>query len=73
MHNIYQQFKKLLPDPPLQAGTVIETGSGVVTVRLPGGGLLKARGSADIGQNVFVRDGVVEAIDPNLTLEIIEV
>ena len=73
MHNLYQQFKKLLPDPPLQAGTVIETGSGVVTVRLPGGGLLKALGSADIGQNVFVRDGVVEAVAPNLTLEIIEV
>ena len=73
MHNNYQQFRQLLPDPPLQAGTVTEVGSGVVTVQLPGGGLLKARGSADVGQNVFVRDGVVEAIAPNLTLEIIEV
>ena len=73
MHNLYQQFKKLLPDPPLQAGTVIETATGVVTVQLPGGGIVKARGTADIGQNVFVRDGVVEAIAPNLTLEIIEV
>ena len=35
MHNLYQQFKKLLPDPPLQVGTVIEVGSGVVTVQLP--------------------------------------
>ena len=73
MHNLYQQFKKLLPDPPLQAGTVIETAIGVVTVQLPGGGIVKARGSAEIGQNVFVRDGMVEAIAPNLTLEIIEV
>ena len=73
MHNIYQQFKKLLPDPPLQVGTVIEVSSGVVTVQLPGGGIVKARGSADIGQNLFLRDGVVEAIAPNLTLEIIEV
>ena len=73
MHNIYQQFRKLLPDPPLQAGTVIEISSGVVTVQLPGGGIVKSRGNADIGQNVFVRDGVVEAFAPNLTLELIEV
>ena len=73
MHNLYQQFRKLLPDPPLQVGTVTEAGSGVVTVQLPGGGIVKARGSAEVGQNVFVRDGVVEAVAPNLTLEIIEV
>ena len=73
MHNVYQQFRKLLPDPPLQVGTVIEIGSGLVTVQLPGGGIVKARGSAEIGQKVFVRDGVVEAIAPNLSLEIIEV
>ena len=73
MGNLYQQFRALLPEPPLQAGTVIDVGAGVVTVQLPGGGLVKARGSAEPSQNVFVRDGVVEAIAPNLTLEIIEV
>jgi hypothetical protein len=46
---------------------------GVVTVQLPGGGLLKARGTAAVGQKVFVRDAVIEAIAPNLTLEIIEI
>ena len=73
MGNPYEQFRRLITDPPLQAGTVIEAGAGVVTVRLPGGGLIKARGSAEAGQNVFVRDGLVEAVAPNLTLEIIEV
>ena len=73
MHNLYQQFRSLLPDPPLQAGTVIEVTGGVVTVQLPGGGLLKARGNAQIGQKVFVRDAVVEAIAPNLTLELIDI
>ena len=73
MHNLYEQFRQLLPDPPLQAGVVTEVGSGVVTVQLPGGGVLRARGSADIGQRVFLRDGVVEAIAPSLTLEIIEI
>ena len=75
MHNLYQQFRALLPDPPLQVGTVIEgwVSGGVVTVQLPGGGLLKARGNAQVGQKVFVRDAVVEAIAPNLTLELIDI
>ena len=73
MHNLYQQFRSLLPDPPLQVGTVIEVIGGVVTVQLPGGGLLKARGNAQVGQKVFVRDAVVEAIAPNLTLELIDI
>jgi hypothetical protein len=73
MHNLYQQFRRLIPDPPLQAGTVIEIGSGVVTVQLPGGGRIKARGIAAIGQNVFVRDDTVEGIAQTLTLEIIEI
>ena len=73
MHNLYQQFRSLLPDPPLQVGTAIATNGGVATVQMPGGGLLKARGTALLGQKVFVRDGVIEAIAPNLTLEIIEI
>ena len=73
MHNLYEQFRQLLPAPPLQAGIVTEVGSGVVTVQLPGGGVLRARGSADVGQRVFVRDGVVQAIAPSLTLEIIDI
>jgi hypothetical protein len=73
MHNLYHQFRALLPDPPLQVGTVIAVSGGVVTVQMPGGGLLKARGDALVGQKVFVRDAVVEAIAPNLTLEIIDI
>ena len=60
-------------EPPLQAGTVIDVGSGVVTVALPGGGRIKARGFAAIGQKVFVRDDAIEGIAPSLTLEIIEI
>ena len=73
MHNVYEQFKQLLSDPPLQVGTVSELGTGVVTVQLPGGGTVKARGSANFGARVFVRDGVLEAVAPNLSLEIIEI
>lgn len=73
MHNLYEQFRRLVPDPPLQAGTVVDVGSGVVTVALPGGGLIKARGNATVGQKVFVRDDAVEGNAPNLPLEIIEI
>jgi len=74
MHNLYEQFRQLIPDPPLQAGTVVGVvGPGSVTVALPGGGLIRARGSAAIGQKVFVRDDVIEGVAPSLTLEIIEI
>lgn len=73
MHNVYEQFRRLLPDAPLQAGTVTEVATGVVTVQLPGGGVVKARGTAALGQKVFVRDGAVEAVAPSLPLELIEI
>jgi hypothetical protein len=73
MRNLYEQFRQLIPKPPLQAGTVIDVGSGAVTVALPGGGLIKARGNASVGQKVFVRGDIVEGIAPSLTLEIIEI
>jgi len=73
MRNLYEQFRQLIPEPPLQARTVIDVGSGVVAVALPGGGLIRARGNAAVGQKVFVRDDVVEGIAPSLTLEIIEI
>ena len=25
MHNLYEQFRQLIPDPPLQAGTVMRS------------------------------------------------
>jgi len=54
-------------------GLMTEIGAGVVTVQLPGGGVVKARGVAGLGQKVFVRDGTVEAVAPSLPLELIEI
>ena len=73
MRNLYSEFRALIPEAPLQVGTVTQVTGGVVTLQLPGGGLLKARGTAAVGQKVFVRDAVIEAIAPNLTLELIEI
>lgn len=73
MANLYKQFLKLIPDPALQVGTVQSVSGGVAVIELPDGGLLTARGAASVGQQVFVRDGVIEGQAPSLTVEIIEV
>lgn len=67
MLNLYNQFIGLFPDRPLEVGDVTAVGAGVVTITLPGGGVLQARGEAAVGQRVFVRDGAVEGVAPSLT------
>lgn len=71
--NLYVQLKRILKDPPLQWGQVIDYADGVATVQMPGGGLLSARGTASIGDNVYVRNDVIEGIAPDLPLEPIDV
>lgn len=73
MYSVYEQFRQLLPDAPLQAGTVTDDAVGVATVQLPGGGVVNARGAAGLGQKVIVRDGTVEAVAPSLPLELVEI
>jgi hypothetical protein len=73
MSNIYRKFLDLLPARPLQVGAVMSVSGGLATVELPGGGRLQARGQATAGQRVFVRDGVIEGVAPNLPVEVIEV
>ena len=73
MHNLYRQFRQLLPDPPLQAGIVVEVGASRVVIALPGGGLVHGRGEATLGQTVFVRDGVIEGEAPSLPQVDIEI
>jgi len=73
MANVYQTFKSLLPDASLLTGTVTLIQAGNYVIQLPGGGVISARGQAKVGQKVFVRDGVIEGIAPNLTVQVIEV
>ena len=72
-YNPYKRLIGLLPTTPLQVGDVTAVSGGVATVQLPGGGFLTARGSAAVGQRLFVRDGVIEGLAPNLTVVTIEV
>ena len=73
MTNLFRAFLDLLPDRPLQVGTVLSISNEIATVELPGGGLVQARGTASVGQRVFVRDGVIEGLAPDLPVEVIEV
>jgi hypothetical protein len=71
--NLFRQFLDLIPDPALQVGTVASITNGIVSITMPGGGVLKARGEATVGQTVFVRGGVIEGPAPTLPVELIEV
>ena len=76
MRNLFRQFLDLIPDPALQVGTVSARDGELVLITLPGGGTLKAWGAdatLAVGQNVFVRNGVVEGPAPALPVEVIEV
>ncbi|MEN9317346.1 MAG: hypothetical protein RIS35_3739 [Pseudomonadota bacterium] len=65
--NPYRRLLGLLPQRPLQVGTVISVSGGVAIIELPGGGRDQARGAATVGQRVFFRDGAIEGAAPNLT------
>lgn len=71
--NLWKRLRNLLPEPPLLAGEVVAAGTYSVTVELPDGSRITARGSASVGQYVFVRDGRVEGIAPALTVVDIEI
>ena len=66
MRNIFKEFSDIFSAPPLQIGTVLATDGAVCTIELPGGGVLRARGDALVGQRVFVRDGLIEGPAPEL-------
>lgn len=71
--NAYARLRRMLPAPSLLAGTVTAGSGGTYTVALPGGATVVARGVATVGQDVFVRDGVIEALAPTMTVTVIEV
>lgn len=73
MGNLLKEFKSLLPDAPLLAGEVLAVSGNIATIELPDGATLTARGTATIGQRVFVRDGAIEGLAPALTTVMIEI
>jgi hypothetical protein len=73
MYNSYAVFKSLIPLPQVQIGVVASIADGVASITLPGGQVITARGSATVGQSVFVKDGVIDAVAPVLPLVAISI
>lgn len=71
--NLWKRLKQLLPEAPLLVGTVSSVSTYGATVRLPDDSYVNVRGSATVGQHVFIRDGVIEGQAPNLPTVLIEV
>lgn len=71
--NLYKQFLKLIPQAPLLVGVVQSTRDGECEIQLPDGSFTRARGSSDVGDRVWIRDGVIEGDAPNLPVELIEI
>lgn len=65
--NPYRRLLALIPGQPLDAGEVIATDDAGVTVQLPTGALIHARGEAQIGDHVYLRGGAIEGPAPALT------
>jgi hypothetical protein len=81
MSNLFRRLQALLPAPPVLVGRVVaHHGDDTSTVQLPSGlavaafdgvlqtgSTLRVRGrSVPVGQNAFVRDGVVESQAPDV-------
>lgn len=73
MTNAYADLINVLQPEPRQIGIVLDIADGVATVELPGGGKLRARGSAAVDDYVFVRGGVIEAVTQAYSVVAIEI
>lgn len=73
MSNPFVKLLRLLPQYPLQVGTVSSMNGTLANIELPGGNFIRARGTAEIGQTVFVRNGLIEGEAPALSVVGIEV
>jgi hypothetical protein len=73
--NPYVALLALLPSYPLQIATITAIDGEVARLALPGGGVLTARGvgSGVVGDQVFVRDGVIEGAAPSMPVVLIEI
>jgi len=71
--NPFAKLKALFAGPPLLVGTVTSVTGTDITVELPSGARVAARGSATVGQAVFVQGGVIQGEAPSLSVVNIEV
>lgn len=74
MYNVLSIFRSLIPASVSMVGTVDSLlVTGKYRVVLPDGSEVHARGTADVGDLVFVRDGVIESTAPAVPIDIVEI
>jgi len=64
--NAYSKLLNLLPAQPLLVGNVIAAYDDKAVLALLDGGVITARGTGTVGQNYYVRNGLIESEAPNL-------
>ena len=69
MTNLYALWKTTFGPGLLKAGKVTAYDQGTATITLPGGGIIRARGAANVGDSVWVQDGVIQGPAPDLPLD----
>lgn len=73
MTNLYAAFARLFAPDPLLVGEVIDASAIDVTVELPDGAVIKARGTATVGDKLFVRGGAIEGSAPDVEVTVITI
>lgn len=64
--NPYRRLLALIPGQPIDAGQVVALDAAGATIELPTGALIHARGTATVGDYVYVRGGAIEGPAPAL-------
>ena len=65
--NIYNRLRGLLPVVRTQVGTVVAVYTDGVRIELQGGGYVRVKGQATVGQKIFIKNGQVVSVAPTLT------
>ncbi len=71
--NPYRRLVAMIAGPPTDVGEVLSVETDGVIVGLVSGAQIRARGTATLGDWVYVRGGVIEGPAPNLSGTEIEV
>lgn len=71
--NVFKRLQELMPQAPLLVGEVLSATPAGYLVELVDGATLMVRGTATVGDMVFVRAGLIEGPAPDLDVVLIEV
>lgn len=69
--NLFKRFERLVPKSVLRTGEVLAVDGTTVRVEELGGRITTVRGTATVGQRVYIRNDVIEGVAPTLPLEVV--